>query len=176
MQHHRSARLPVLFLLSCAALALGACSSAPKKDLTYRSERFNTNSPYEVAVDVAPTAACDAGRRALLSQGYVIEDAKPDAVKARKFFQPERNVHVQINFVLSCLADGDGTEVFANAREVRDELKASSSSAGVSVAGIGSLNLPLGGNGESLVKVGEETITDSDFYGRFFALMQSFIR
>ena len=55
MQHHRSARLPVLFLLSCAALALGACSSAPKKDLTYRSERFNTNSPYEVAVDVAPT-------------------------------------------------------------------------------------------------------------------------
>ena len=39
-----------------------------------------------------------------------------------------------------------------------------------------SLSLPFGGNNESLVKVGEETVTDAEFYGRFFALMQSFIR
>ena len=62
------------------------------------------------------------------------------------------------------------------AREVRDELKSTSSSAGVSVAGVGSVNLPLGTSGASLVKVGEQTITDSEFYGRFFALMQTFIR
>ena len=46
----------------------------------------------------------------------------------------------------------------------------------VTVTGIGSLSLPFGGNNESLVKVGEETVTDAEFYGRFFALMQSFIR
>ena len=75
----------------------------------------------------------------------------------------------------------DTTENFAAAaakaaREVRDELKSTSSSAGVSVAGVGSVNLPLGTSGASLVKVGEQTITDSEFYGRFFALMQTFIR
>ena len=36
--------------------------------------------------------------------------------------------------------------------------------------------LDLGTSGASLVKVGEQTITDSEFYGRFFALMQTFIR
>ena len=42
-----------------------------------------------------PAAACDAGRRALLSQGYVIEEVRTDWVKARKFFQPETSVHLQ---------------------------------------------------------------------------------
>lgn len=165
----------IILVVGC--LLLAACGSAPqKKDLAYRAESFTPDSPFEMAFEVAPAAACDAGRRALLSQGYVIEETKPDWVKARKFFQPESSVHVQINFSLSCLADGEGSEVFANAREVRDELKSTSSSAGVSVAGVGSLNLPLGTSGASLVKVGEETISDADFYGRFFALMQTFIR
>lgn len=163
---------------SLAIVLLAACSSAPKKnkELAYHAESFNPDSPFEMSFEQAPAAVCDAGRRALLSQGYVIEEIKPDWVKARKFFQPNSSVHVQINFTLSCLTEGEGAEVFANAREVRDELKSTSSNAGVSVAGIGSVNLPLGTSGASLVKVGEETITDSEFYGRFFALMQTFIR
>jgi len=165
---------PVVLL---ASLLLAACSSAPKgKELAYHKETFAPDSPFEMSFDKHPELVCDAGRRALLSQGYVIDEVRPDWVKARKFFQPDRSVHVQINFTLSCLVEGDGAEVFANAREVRDELKSTSGSAGLSVAGIGSVNLPLGTSGASLVKVGEETITDSEFYGRFFALMQSFIR
>ena len=171
MQHRST--LAVIF----AASLLAACSTSPKeKELAYHKESFAPDSPFEMSFDKPPAAICDAGRRALLSQGYVIEEIKPDWVKARKFFQPNSSVHVQINFTLSCLVEGDGSEVFANAREVRDELKTTSSNAGLSVAGIGSLNLPLGSSGASLVKVGEETITDSEFYGRFFALMQSFIR
>ncbi|WP_374266169.1 DUF2242 domain-containing protein [Zoogloea sp.] len=166
--------------VALASLLLAACGtfSKPKdKDAAYRLEHFTPNSPYEQSFDeVKPASACEAGRRALLSQGYVIEEHKPDAVRAKKFFQPERGAQVQINFTLSCLVEGDGASVFANARQVREELKAGSSSAGLSVAGIGSVSLPFGASNESLVKVGEETITDAEFYGRFFALMQSFIR
>jgi len=137
---------------SLAIVLLAACSSAPKKnkELAYHAESFNPDSPFEMSFEQAPAAVCDAGRRALLSQGYVIEEIKPDWVKARKFFQPNSSVHVQINFTLSCLTEGEGAEVFANAREVRDELKSTSSNAGVSVAGIGSVNLPLGTSGASL--------------------------
>jgi len=97
-------------------------------------------------------------------------------VRAKKFFQPDRSTQVQLTFSLFCLSEGDGSAVYANVRQMREELKASSASTGLSVTGIGSLSLPFGGNNESLVKVGEETVTDSEFYGRFFALMQSFIR
>lgn len=162
-------------LLAC--LWLAACSSVSKpKDDSYRLEHFAPDSPFEQSFEVSPSAACEAGRRALLSQGYLIEESKPDAVRAKKFFQPDRSTQVQLTFSLFCLSEGDGSAVYANVRQMREELKASSASTGLSVTGIGSLSLPFGGNNESLVKVGEETVTDSEFYGRFFALMQSFIR
>ena len=159
-------------------LALAACSnlSSKPKEESYKLEHFTPDSPYEQSFEVPPQAACEAGRRALLSQGYLIDESKPDAVKARKFFQPNRDSQVQLTFSLFCLAEGEGAAVYANVRQVREELKAGSASTGLSVTGIGSLSLPFGGNNETLVKVGEETVTDADFYGRFFALMQSFIR
>lgn len=163
-------------LLLCSLL-LAACSSTSKpKDDSYRLENFTPDSPFEQSFEISPTAVCEAGRRALLSQGYLIDESKVDSVRARKYFQPDRSTQVQLTFSLFCLAEGDGSAVYANVRQLREELKAGSASTGLSVTGIGSLSLPFGGNNESLVKVGEETVTDSEFYGRFFALMQSFIR
>ncbi len=169
--YHRITLLLLIF-------ALSACSvfSSKKKDDSYKLEHFTPDSPFEQSFEVGPAAACEAGRRALLSQGYLIDETKPDLVRARKFFQPNRETQIQLTFSLSCLAEGDGSVVFANVRQLREELKAGSASTGLSVTGIGSLSLPFGGNNESLVKVGEETVTDAEFYGRFFALMQSFIR
>ena len=169
--YHRITLLLLIF-------ALSACSvfSSKKKDDSYKLEHFTPDSPFEQSFDIGPAAACEAGRRALLSQGYLIDETKPDLVRARKFFQPNRETQIQLTFSLSCLAEGDGSVVFANVRQLREELKANSASTGLSVTGIGSLSLPFGGNNESLVKVGEETVTDAEFYGRFFALMQSFIR
>lgn len=164
-----------LLLLTLALAACSSMSSKPKED-SYKLENFTPDSPYEQSFDINPQAACEAGRRALLSQGYLIDESKADTVKARKFFQPNRDSQVQLTFSLFCLAEGEGSAVYANVRQVREELKAGSASTGLSVTGIGSLSLPFGGNNETLVKVGEETVTDADFYGRFFALMQSFIR
>lgn len=169
------------FALLLLSLLLSACSvlgGSKKKDDSYKLESFTPDSPFEQSFEVSPTSACEAGRRALLSQGYLIDEARPEFIKARKYFQPDRSTQVQLTFSLFCLADGDGegASVFANVRQIREELKAGSASTGLSVTGIGSLSLPFGGNSESLVKVGEETVTDAEFYGRFFALMQSFIR
>ncbi len=170
MYHRLTPLLLIVALSACSAL------SSKKKDDSYKLEHFTPDSPFEQSFEVGPGAACEAGRRALLSQGYLIDESKTDQVRARKFFQPNRETQIQLTFSLSCLAEGDGAAVFANVRQLREELKAGSASTGLSVTGIGSLSLPFGGNNESLVKVGEETVTDAEFYGRFFALMQSFIR
>ena len=165
-------------LLAVVVLLVACATNKPAP--AWRAESFSEETPFEYRSPAAPNETCSIGQRALLSQGYLIDDSKVDSVRARKYFQPDRSTQVQLTFSLFCLAEDQGetkgAAVYANVRQVREELKAGSASTGLSVTGIGSLSLPFGGNNESLVKVGEETVTDAEFYGRFFALMQSFIR
>ena len=65
------------------------------------------------------------------------------------------------------------TIAYANAVQTQYELKQSASSAGLSVSGVGSLSLPWTSRNDSLVKVGAETVSDPDFYTRFFKLMEN---
>ncbi|HRH73038.1 MAG TPA: DUF2242 domain-containing protein, partial [Zoogloea sp.] len=89
--HHRFTAL----LLSFSLAACSSLSSKPK-DESYKLENFAPDSPYEQSFEVSPTAACEAGRRALLSQGYLIDDSKAESVRARKYFQPDRGTQVQL--------------------------------------------------------------------------------
>jgi uncharacterized protein DUF2242 len=156
-------RLP---LLACALLA--ACSTpAP----VHQVERFDPQSPYQHFFRTTPEATCEAARRALLSQGYVIDPAKPDSLQATKYFQPDIEHSTTLQVSLVCVKAGGGAVAYANAREQRYALKAGGNSAGLSVAGLGSISLPWGANNENLVKVGEATIADPDFYTRFFGLV-----
>src|SRR5574338_484240 len=137
-------RLP---LLACALLA--ACSTPATVP---QVERFDPQSPFQHFFAATPEATCEAARRALLSQGYVIDPVKPDNLQATKYFQPDSDHSTTLQISLVCVQAGAG--------------------AGVSLAGLGSLSLPWGGNNENLVKVGEATIADPDFYTRFFSLMK----
>lgn len=160
-------------LLPLAGLLLAACaSSAPPP--AYRNEAFNSESPYEYWSSREPAAACEIGKRALLSQGYQVDDSKPQNIRGEKLFQPEPDHGMRLDITLVCLASNVGAVVYANAQQTRFELKARGNSAGVSLAGVGSISLPWNANKDVLVKVGEETISDPDFYRRLFALIASF--
>ncbi|MBL8447612.1 MAG: DUF2242 domain-containing protein [Zoogloeaceae bacterium] len=155
-----SALIPVLYLAACAT---------PQP--VHLVERFDPQSPYQHFFRTNKEAACDAGRRALLSQGYVVERPSADVLQGTKFFQPdpERSTTLQVSLV--CTTSGGGAVIYANARELRFALKAGGSSAGLSVAGLGSISLPWGAANENLIKTGEATVTDTDFYQRFFSLV-----
>lgn len=153
-------------LLACAWLA--ACTSPPPVHL---AERFDPQSPHQHFFRADREASCEAARRALLSQGYQIDQVKPDAIQATKFFQPDNEHSSTLQFSLVCVSAGEGSVAYANARELRYALKAGSASAGLSLAGLGAISLPWGANNENLVKVGEATVTDPAFYTRFFGLM-----
>ena len=91
----------------CCLWLLAACSSTLKpKDDSYRLENFAPDSPFEQSFELSPTAACEAGRRALLSQGYLIDESKVDSVRARKYFQPEKERHVELQLQVTCVAEG----------------------------------------------------------------------
>lgn len=173
----RAARGAARALSLVLAMALAGCATAPVS--VYQSERFDPLSQHSRGFDESADVACEAARRALLSQGYVTLELRRHTLSGRKSFQPREDVHVEIEISVSCVPDGrrvaTGSTAFVSATQERFALKKTSSSASVGVGPVGSVSLPFGSSNDSLVKVASETITLGTFYDRFFALLQHYL-
>ncbi len=173
--------VPVLRMLAlCATAAAAACSAvAPASNpRVYERESFDARNAFSREFVASPADTCNAARRALLSQGYIVQSAQDDQMDARKRFQPEAESHVQIEFHVVCspLARGQPTTVaFVSAVQDRYTLKKNPMSASVGVSPLGSISLPLASATDSLVKIGSETIPPGRFYDRFFDLVEQFL-
>lgn len=160
-----------------AALALGGCVTTTPSRVAYEPEEFDSTTTHTRTYASSEADTCEAARRALLSQGYLVTMATPELVTGRKSFQPEFEVHVEFEFRVVCAREGrtqSHTIVFASALQDRYSLKKSNNSASVGVGVLGSLSLPFSASDEALVKVASETITDPRFYDRFFALIDRY--
>src|SRR5574343_965313 len=160
---------PMLFrrlAIPLALLLLTACATKPP--VVYRLEKFEADKPFTFHSDLPPLVLCELGKRALLSQGYEVDATSPQAIRGTKFFQPQLDYQVQLKVTLVCLPSKDDTTLYANALQTRFELKSSSSSTGLSVAGLGSISLPWPADKSALVKVAEETIGNPKNYHRLF--------
>ena len=193
---HRAARPPHAFAMTprslrrtrpaalasvlAAALAAGGCAWQPglaaRPNLSvYHHERFQSDETFSRLFDAGVADTCEAARRALLSQGYVIGSARADAISGNKRFQPEGEVHMEISFTVVCVPEGAGGAVstaYVSAQQDRYVIKRAANTTSVGVGALGSISLPLSSSEESLVKVGSETIPAGPFYDRYFALMQ----
>jgi hypothetical protein len=165
--------------LACGALGLLAGCAAPKAPV-FERESFGTTSTYSRSFAATGAQTCEAARRALLSQGYIVDTAKNDLVQGHKNFQPQAETHIQISFNIVCAPEGmsvksKSTLAFATAIQDRYALKKSNSAASVGVGVLGSVSVPFSASDDSLVKVASETITASDFYARLFALVERYL-
>lgn len=161
-----------------ALLAL-LCACTGTKPAPYHREEFDPSETYTRVFATSEAQACEAARRALLSQGYVVGTASADVVNARKSFQPEAEMHMEIEFRVTCTPEVKGvsgkTLVFVSALQDRYALKKSNNSASVGVGVIGSVSLPFTSSDDSLVKVASETITTAAFYDRYFKLLTRYL-
>jgi hypothetical protein len=163
----------------CTAWALAACTGPSARHKVYQNEGFSAEDTFSRLFDAPVDTTCEAARRALLSQGYVVTVKRADAINGVKSFQPEGDVHVQIEFHVVCAPEGGEGKVataYVNALQDRYALKKSPNSASLGVSAIGSVSIPFTGSDDSLVKVASETIPAGPFYDRFFALMQRYVR
>jgi hypothetical protein len=168
---HSVRRIDALLISLALAATLSACSSAPPP--AYRSETFAIDSPFVTWTTREPEAACEIGRRALLSQGYQVDSSKPTRIHGEKLFQPKPDHGMTLTITLVCLPSAVGTAMYANAQQTRYELKSAATNTGLSVVGVGSISLPWTSDKQAMIKVGEETITEADFYHRLFSLIQT---
>jgi hypothetical protein len=178
MLRFRSLVLPALagaLLSGCGGTLLS--DSAPRS--VYEGEHFNAEETFSRLFDAGVEDTCEAARRALLSQGYVISKASSGVVQGTKRFQPEGEVHLEIAFNVVCVADGSKQQIataYVSAQQDRYALKKSPNAASLGVSAIGSISVPLSSSQDSMVKVASETIPASSFYDRFFTLMQRMLR
>jgi hypothetical protein len=178
----RPTTLAASLLAGCLMAGCGLFSSnggAAKPSGVYQNERFQSDETFSRLFDGGVDDTCEAARRALLSQGYVINQAQSGLISGSKRFQPEGEIHVEISFTVVCVPDGKGGEVttaYVSALQDRYAVKRSPNSTSIGVSAIGSISVPLSSTQESLVKVASETIPAGQFYDRFFALMQHMLR
>ncbi|MGJ7604296.1 DUF2242 domain-containing protein [Variovorax sp. LT1R20] len=174
-----SLRTPVLVLGLLSALVLAGCGSASRR-VSYEPEDFDSTTTHTRNYPATEAQTCEAARRALLSQGYMVTAANADLVTGRKSFQPAAEVHVEVEFRVVCAREGgksgkQSTVAFATALQDRYGIKKVNNSASVGVGAIGSLSLPFSGSDDAMVKVASETLTDERFYDRFFTLLDRFL-
>lgn len=169
----------VNFRTACCAvalLAMAGCSS--KKTAVYEHENFDDAGTFSRTYPVSDSASCEAARRALLSQGYIITSSDPKMISGNKSFQQTGDTHMQISFNVVCAGD-DATDksstVFANALQDRYALKKTNNSASLGVGVLGSVSMPIGSTDDSMVKVASETVASDKFYDRFFMLVDNFM-
>lgn len=161
-----------LSLAALSCLLLSACAGS-KATRAYQTESFTTETPFEYYSNRQPEIACDVAKRALLSQGYQVDDSKLRSIRGEKFFRPQPDQATTLSITLVCLPSSLGAVVYANGLETQYEMKSKGTSAGVSVATVGSVSLPWAMDKDTLVKIGEETITAPEFYQRLFDLFKS---
>ncbi|ANJ66370.1 hypothetical protein A9404_02320 [Halothiobacillus diazotrophicus] len=158
-------------LLACLLPILSACST-PSRPF-YAKDSFGGNSPYQKRVPDDPQLACAAAKRTLLGDGYIIEDpSAKTSIKGRKAYRINGDRSTFLEMSVVCLSDPEGSSIFANGLISTYDLKKAASSASIGVAVLGSVSLPIGQSVDSRVKVADETITDPEFYRRFFASVE----
>ena len=168
---------PVRAVVVALVLAgLAGCSS--KKTAIYEHESFDDSGTFSRNYPVTDKTSCEAARRALLSQGYIITSSDPKIISGHKSFQQTGESHLEISFNIVCADDGGSQHhatMFANALQDRYALKKVNNSASLGVGVLGSVSMPIGSTDDSMVKVASETVSSPQFYDRFFTLVEAFL-
>lgn len=162
-------------LAGCSSLGRGA--SGPEA-LPKVQEQFGSSATFSRMFDAKPAQTCEAARRALLSQGYIVSKAEKETVEGQKNFQPKSDMHVQMNIRVTCVpesADGTLSMGFVSAVQDSYALKMASNSASLGVSMLGSVSVPVAAGHDSMIKIGSETVTSGSFYDSFFDLMRRYL-
>jgi hypothetical protein len=184
--------MPLCGIAVAAALVLAGCGTATQR-VNYDPEEFDSTTTHARSYPATEAQTCEAARRALLSQGYLISAANADLVTGRKSFQPTSEVHVEVEFRVVCAHEGasEGAAksatgargkgvaprsiAFVTALQDRYGIKKTNNSATLGVGVLGSVSLPFSSSDDAMVKLASETLTDERFYDRFFALLDRFL-
>jgi hypothetical protein len=155
--------------LAAATLGLSACATHPPP------RQFTPDAPYSRTIAGSGDSVCWSVKRALLSQGYMLDRPSDSGVlTGSRDDQPKPKLNVTTRLQTSCADNRNGTSiVFATATREESKLQKMKQSTSMGV-GPATLTMPSG-SAEVLGTVRRETVKDPAFYDQFFSLVQTFV-
>jgi hypothetical protein len=154
---------------TAAALLLAGCASHRP------APQFTPEAPFSRTVSGPGETVCWCVKRALLSQGYMLDRPNDAGVlTGSRDEQSDPKLNVTTRLQTSCADNRNGSSiVFVTA--VREESRLQKVNQSTSV-GIGPATLTMpSGSAKVLGTVRRATITDPNFYNQFFSLVQNYV-
>ena len=159
-------------LVAAAVIAAAGCASR-KVDIAQAS--ISDQAPFSRTFQGSGDAVCWSVKRALLSQGYMLDRPNESGVlTGTRDFQPDPKLNVSYHLQTTCADNRDGSSiVFVTAEREDSRLQKMKQSTSMGV-GPATLTMPSG-SAQVLGVVRRETLKDPAFYDRFFSLVQSYV-
>ncbi|HTC51788.1 MAG TPA: DUF2242 domain-containing protein [Steroidobacteraceae bacterium] len=159
---------PMWAVAAATALLVGCAHQPPPK-------QFTADAPFSRNFSGTGDSVCWSVKRALLSQGYMLDRPNDSGVMTgSRDQQPTPKLNVTTRLQTTCADNKNGTSsVFVTATREENKLQKMSQTTSMGV-GPATLTLPSG-SAKVLGTVRRETITDPNFYGQFFSLVQNFV-
>jgi hypothetical protein len=157
--------------LAVLAVLTAGCASHKHRD----PPQFSADAPFSRTFPGSGDAVCWSVKRALLSQGYMLDRPNDAGVlTGTRDEQPQPKLNVTLRLQTSCADNRNGTSiVFVTATREDSQLQKMKQSTSMGV-GPATLTMPSG-SAQVLGTVRRETIRDPNFYNQFFTLVQGYI-
>lgn len=160
----KSALLAVL-----VAQLLAACGGP---DGYAQREEFAAEARHRRDFAVATAPLCDAARRAMLGDGYVVTRSEDGRLQGGKEFQVDDKRHAILNLYVSCEPRTGGATLFVTATEEHFDVKAMRQSSSIGFPVLAPLYFGTQREADSQVKIRGETVTENAFYERYYRAVQ----
>lgn len=156
-------------LVMLISLLLAACGGPH----TYAErEEFHADSRHRREFSANATPVCEAARRVLLGDGYRVEKGADQNLIGVKEFQIEEKRHAVLRIYVSCGQRTSGSTLFVTATEEHFDVKTSRQSTSIGVPLVAPISISGKSEMDNQVKTLGETVTDRDFYERFYRAVQ----
>lgn len=131
-------------------------------------EAFHTDSRHSRDFAVAPVPVCEAARRVLLRDGYIVAPGAGERLIGVKEFQVDEKQQAELRLYVNCSARAAGSTLFVTATEEHFDLKTSRKSTSVGIPLLFPISVSNSSEVDAQVKVRGEMVHDKDFYERFY--------
>ena len=168
MHCHTTTRIGLVSSLAAAVALQAGCAHHPPQE-------FSTAAPFSRTFTGSGDAVCWSVKRALLSQGYMLDRPNDAGVlTGSKDEQPTPKLNVTTRLQTTCADNRNGTSiVFVAATRETNKLQKMKQTTSMGV-GPATLTMPSG-SAKVLGTVSRETVKDPGYYQQFFGLVQNFV-
>ena len=150
-------------------ILLAGCGGPPRYA---PNEEFSANDKYHRHFQTSPEALCDAARRALLSDGYLVNHADALRLVGGKEFQIEAQQHAIVNVYVNCDQRSGGSILYVTATEEHFDVKSLSQSSSIGFPMVAPIYYGTQSESDAQVKTHGETVSEREFYERFYRAVQ----